>query len=134
MRTHAVRGQHLGDDAVGVGGGIGQHGRMFGQLRQAQCGGLCQRMPGRADDDQRVWPDDARLQMGQWLRGQGDDAQFQLAGQHRVAGHFGVHEVQVEVHLRKVARKGAQHRRQAMQAYVVTGANAQPPADLAGKS
>ena len=134
MRAHAVRGQHLGDDAVGVGGGIGQHGGVFGQLRQTQCRGVRQRMPGRADDDQRIGPDDARLQMRQGLGGQGDDAQFQLAGQHRVAGHFGVHEVHVEVHLRKVARKGAQHRRQAMQAYVMTGADAQPPADLAGKS
>src|SRR3546814_2476155 len=64
------------------------------------------------------------------LRGQGDDAEFELAGEYAFAGDLRIHEVNVEIDFGITLREAAQYRRQPMQADVVAGADRQTSADL----
>src|SRR3546814_4018144 len=98
---------------------------MIGEIVQAQAS-LSQQRVVRCDDDaERIRPDRLHRQLRDRLRGQGDDAEFELAGEYAFAGDLRIHEVNVEIDFGITLREAAQYRRQPMQADVVAGADRQ---------
>ncbi len=104
---------------------------MTGDVRQGDIRLAGQRMLGRDDEIQWIVPDLHRQHRLGGLWRQGDHRQLGTAVQYLVIGHFRIEKTDIQADLRVRAGKGAQQRRQPMQADVMAGRQAQPSANIA---
>lgn len=88
-----------------------------------------QRVIRRHHELQAVLPDRLRAQRGAGVRCQCGHRQFHLAAQHRRVSQFRIQELDVQGRLRMLCGEASQQCRQPVQPHVVTGGQAQPPAD-----
>ncbi len=121
--------QGVPNDPMRVGMFVRQNRRVACQLLEGHALAIRQRMGATNDDVQRIGPDQTGGESGVRLRRQRDHGHFQLAGQHCLAGQFGIHEVDVQIDVRIRLGEGAQHRWQPVQADVMAGADGQAATD-----
>src|SRR5690606_6058887 len=122
--------QALGD-MVGKGVVAGKNRWIGGYVGQCDFCHLRQGMFGCYDEIQRVVPDPDGSHGWSGVGGKGDDCQLGTAMEHIFVSDFRVEKADIQRHFRMRAGKGAQQGRQAVQADVMAGGQAQATADVA---